>query len=122
MYRVFYNSQDSRRIPLNSLFDLQRQFEKAHIPQSDREDEIDLFVSPSSSDDGSGFQVESFKDATALERLPKHFQGFVRSAVEADVRPCGHHDCSCSCNIADVLTFGRGELDKGGFWEIPCRV
>lgn len=36
-------------------------------------------------------------------------------------KPCGHADCGRSTSIDDVtLTFGRGELDEHGFWEIPC--
>lgn len=34
---------------------------------------------------------------------------------------CGHDDCGTSSGLADELTFGRGELDDSGYWEIPCR-
>lgn len=38
-------------------------------------------------------------------------------------KPCGHSDCGRSTSIDDVtLTFGRGELDEHGFWEIPCSI
>jgi hypothetical protein len=33
---------------------------------------------------------------------------------------CGHSDCSVSSGIFGSLTFGRGELDEHGLWEIPC--
>jgi len=35
---------------------------------------------------------------------------------------CGHHDCRISSAMDDSLTFGRGELDDYGYWEIPCPV
>lgn len=35
---------------------------------------------------------------------------------------CGHADCGVSSGISDELTFGRGELDDNGYWEIPCRA
>ncbi len=36
---------------------------------------------------------------------------------------CGHKDCKVSTSIDDItLTFGRGELDDFGFWEIPCEI
>ena len=31
-----------------------------------------------------------------------------------------HSKCSASTGIHDATTFGRGELDKHGFWEYPC--
>ena len=37
-------------------------------------------------------------------------------------KPCGHDDCAVSTNIADQISFGRGELDFNGFWEIPCGI
>lgn len=41
----------------------------------------------------------------------------------ASKRPCGNLDCSTSTSIDDVtLTFGRGNLDEHGYWEIPCGV
>ena len=33
---------------------------------------------------------------------------------------CGREECSASTNIADEVTFGTGELDSNGFFEIPC--
>jgi hypothetical protein len=33
---------------------------------------------------------------------------------------CGHSDCSISSGICEELTFGRGTLDRNGYWEIPC--
>lgn len=36
-------------------------------------------------------------------------------------KACGHEDCSTSSGFSDELTFGRGELDDYGYWEIPCR-
>jgi hypothetical protein len=33
---------------------------------------------------------------------------------------CGNEDCSVSTGIHDGLTFGRGDLDDYGFWQIPC--
>lgn len=33
---------------------------------------------------------------------------------------CGNSDCHVSTGIHEGLTFGRGELDDFGFWEIPC--
>lgn len=47
---------------------------------------------------------------------------------------CGHPDCSCSTGIHETsdddgspaspwaLTFGRGELDTLGYWEVPCAI
>ena len=29
-------------------------------------------------------------------------------------------NCSVTTNIADMLTWGHGELDFYGFWEFPC--
>jgi hypothetical protein len=38
-------------------------------------------------------------------------------------RACGKADCSTSTSIDDVtLTFGRGDLDEYGYWEIPCGI
>lgn len=38
-------------------------------------------------------------------------------------RACGNADCSTSTSIDDVtLTFGRGDLDEHGYWEIPCAL
>ena len=38
-------------------------------------------------------------------------------------RPCGNSDCGVSTSIDDVtLTFGRGDLDFNGYWEIPCPI
>ncbi len=31
-----------------------------------------------------------------------------------------HLKCSVSTAISGHLTFGRGEVDEFGFWEIPC--
>ena len=40
---------------------------------------------------------------------------------KAKRRPCGYMDCSTSTAIDEVtLTFGRGDLDEHGYWEIPC--
>lgn len=30
------------------------------------------------------------------------------------------HTCRISSGIHDCLTFGKGHLDRNGFWEIPC--
>ncbi len=38
------------------------------------------------------------------------------------VNACGHVDCGVSSGISEELTFGRGELDDHGYWEIPCRA
>ena len=36
-------------------------------------------------------------------------------------KACGRTDCGVSISIDEVtLTFGRGNLDEHGFWEIPC--
>lgn len=35
-------------------------------------------------------------------------------------RACGNADCKVSTGICDSLTFGRGDLDDNGYWEIPC--
>ncbi len=40
----------------------------------------------------------------------------------AKMNACGHADCGASSGICDELTFGRGELDDHGYWEIPCRA
>ncbi len=37
-------------------------------------------------------------------------------------RPCGHVDCKVSTGIHEGLTFGRGHLDRYGYWEHPCRA
>lgn len=40
-----------------------------------------------------------------------------------ELRPCGNVGCSVSTAIDDVtLTFGLGDLDEWGYWEIPCVV
>lgn len=34
---------------------------------------------------------------------------------------CGHRDCGISTGyVSEELTFGRGQLDDYGYWEIPC--
>lgn len=34
---------------------------------------------------------------------------------------CGHTGCSISTGyVYEELTFGRGQLDDYGYWEIPC--
>jgi hypothetical protein len=34
---------------------------------------------------------------------------------------CGDEDCGVSTGIVDEeLTFGSGELDEHGYWELPC--
>jgi hypothetical protein len=38
------------------------------------------------------------------------------------MRDCGHPDCGVSTGICGSLTFGRGELDKNGYWEEPCYI
>lgn len=39
------------------------------------------------------------------------------------IRPCGNDNCFISTCIDEItLTFGRGELDEFGFWEIPCTI
>ena len=35
-------------------------------------------------------------------------------------RASGHEGCSTSTGICGCLTFGRGFLDRNGYWEIPC--
>jgi len=37
-------------------------------------------------------------------------------------RPCGNPECSISSNIAEILSFGSGDLDPNGFWEFPCAI
>ncbi|MFA5025042.1 MAG: hypothetical protein WC503_00845 [Candidatus Shapirobacteria bacterium] len=38
------------------------------------------------------------------------------------IQSCGNI-CYVSTSIDEVtLTFGRGELDEWGFWEIPCEI
>lgn len=37
-------------------------------------------------------------------------------------RPCGNDDCAVSTGICERLTFGHGDLDDLGYWEIPCEV
>jgi hypothetical protein len=34
-------------------------------------------------------------------------------------RPEGH-SCKISTGIHECLTFGKGRLSDGGFWQIPC--
>ena len=36
--------------------------------------------------------------------------------------PCGNPECYVSTGICDSLTFGRGELDDNGYWEVPCSI
>ncbi|KKL84752.1 hypothetical protein LCGC14_1961570 [marine sediment metagenome] len=38
------------------------------------------------------------------------------------MKACGHKDCKVSTGIHEGLTFGRGELDDNGYWEIPCDI
>jgi hypothetical protein len=33
---------------------------------------------------------------------------------------CVHPDCGASTGFCDEPTFGRGELDDYGYWQIPC--
>jgi hypothetical protein len=35
-------------------------------------------------------------------------------------KACSNPDCSASTGIHEGLTFGRGDLDEHGYWEIPC--
>lgn len=35
-------------------------------------------------------------------------------------KACGHKDCKASMGICESITFGRGDLDEYGYWEIPC--
>lgn len=37
-------------------------------------------------------------------------------------RPCGNPDCATSTGFHEGPTFGRGMLDKFGYWEIPCVI
>lgn len=39
-----------------------------------------------------------------------------------EMKPCGNDDCSISTTTSDHCSFGRGDLDYLGFWEIPCPV
>lgn len=43
------------------------------------------------------------------------------TANAATKNPCGDPRCGASTGIHEGLTFGRGRLDRHGFWEIPCR-
>jgi hypothetical protein len=36
--------------------------------------------------------------------------------------PCGNPECGVSTGIHDGLTFGCGDLDMNGFWQIPCQT
>lgn len=47
---------------------------------------------------------------------------FAARRDERPLRPCGHQDCSVSTGEHDGLTFGRGQLDNHGYWEIPCGI
>jgi hypothetical protein len=38
----------------------------------------------------------------------------------ANLRLCGNKDCAVSTTVLDCLSFGSGELDSNGFWEVPC--
>jgi len=42
-----------------------------------------------------------------------------KQSIKEFVRPEGHV-CHVSTGIHDYLTFGTGELDENGFWEISC--
>lgn len=33
---------------------------------------------------------------------------------------CNNPDCKVSTGICEGLTFGSGELDDNGYWQIPC--
>lgn len=35
-------------------------------------------------------------------------------------KPCGNPMCGVSTGIHGGLTFGSGELDEYGFWQVPC--
>lgn len=37
-------------------------------------------------------------------------------------KPCGNPACSTSTGICGNITFGSGELDDYGYWEIPCET
>lgn len=36
------------------------------------------------------------------------------------MKACGREDCCISTGIHEGLTFGRGQLDDHGYWDIPC--
>ncbi len=46
---------------------------------------------------------------------------FLAVRVRTD-RPCGSPDCATSTGIHDETTYGSGELDSNGFWEVPCPI
>lgn len=35
---------------------------------------------------------------------------------------CGNPKCGVSTGICERPTFGSGELDSNGYWEVPCSV
>lgn len=37
-------------------------------------------------------------------------------------KACGNPHCSISTGIHEGPTFGSGELDFNGFWEVPCAL
>jgi len=36
--------------------------------------------------------------------------------------PCGKKGCSASSGVCGRLTFGRGKLDRHGYWSHPCHA
>ena len=43
------------------------------------------------------------------------------SEKRAKKSACGRGDCGVSTGIHGGVTFGFGELDDNGFWEIVCK-
>lgn len=37
-------------------------------------------------------------------------------------KECGNKDCAMSTGVHEGLTFGRGDIDFNGYWDIPCAI
>lgn len=38
------------------------------------------------------------------------------------MKSCDNEECSVSTGIHERLTFGSGDIDFNGYWEIPCPI
>jgi len=82
------------------------------LPLRDGEDSIKVIV--------NGYPTVCFPSFFSKEFIDLNWNHVVE-AKSRKRRACGHWDCGTSTSIDDVtLTFGRGNLDDQGFWEIPC--
>lgn len=69
---------------------------------------------------GSAICFPSFYGPESIDLNWKTVEDMMARSKRA---PCGRPDCAVSTSIDDVtLTFGGGDLDQFGYWEIPCAI